>query len=152
MGRGMNTRLLTAALLWGLTVSSGSCTRIYRQENLPNRPKSVKGWKVEAFDGVTSMAQLLLDEGQSSEDEKIGVAVVSISPYETRGGLFDHPTGPTAVLRFYRVSDHMVIQQRAESTGGSTFSESALSEYGINAIYVDAINTKERWVWFELRH
>src|SRR5712692_8089448 len=106
---------LTVGLVCYLAVSSMGC-RTYKQENLPARPDHVGGWKENVFDGVHSLAELVLDEGKSSESGELGVEVVSISPYETRGGFFDHPTGPTAVLRFYRVSDHKVIQERAEST------------------------------------
>jgi len=147
----MSKRTFIAGLVCYLALSLTGCTRTYRQHNLPARPEQVRGWKEKVFDGVHSMAELVLDEGQSSEGSELGVEVVSISSYETRGGVFDHPTGPTAVLRFYRVSDHKVIQERAESSGGANLWESALSEYGIKGIYVNAINTKERWIWFDLR-
>lgn len=127
------------------------CT--YRQENLPARPEQVRGWKERAFDGVHSMAELVLDQGKSSEGGELGVEVVSISPYETRGSFFDHPTGPEAVLRFYRVSDHQLIQDKTVFMGGANLEGSPISEpqFGIKGIYVNAINTKERWVWFDLR-
>ena len=147
----MSKRTFIAGLVCYLALSLTGCTRAYRQHNLTARPEQVRGWKEKVFDGVHSMAELVLDEGQSSEGSELGVEVVSISSYETRGGVFDHPTGPTAVLRFYRVSDHKVIQERAESSGGANLWESALSEYGIKGIYVNAINTKERWIWFDLR-
>jgi len=90
----MTKHLFIAGLVCYLAVSSTGCTYTHRQENLPSRPKEVSGWKEEVFDGVHSMAELVLDEGKSSESGKLGVEVVSISPYETTGGYFDHPTGP----------------------------------------------------------
>jgi len=136
-----------------LTVSSMGC-RTHRQENLPAWPEHVRGWKDEAFDGVHSLAELVLDQGKSSESGELGVEVVSISPYETRASFLDHPNSPDAVLRFYRVSDHQLIQDMTVFSGGRSLQEgSPISEpeFGIEWIYVNAINTKERWVWFDLR-
>lgn len=79
--------------------------------NLPVPPGHVRGWQEKVFDGVHSLAELILDQSQSSESGEFGVEVVSISPYETRGSPFDRPTGPEAVLRFYRLPDHQVIQE-----------------------------------------
>lgn len=146
----MAKRLFITGLVCYLALSSMGCTT-YRQENLPARPEQVRAWKEKVFDGVHSMAELVLDAGKSSESSELGVEVVSISPYETSGGIFDHPTGPTAVLRFYRVSDRRVVLERSMSTGGANLVESPLSEFGINGIYINGINTKERWVWFDLR-
>jgi len=127
--------------------------RTYKQNPLPARPEHVSGWKEEAFDGVHSLAELVLDQGKSSESGELGVEVVSISPYETRASFFDHPIGPEAVLRFYRVSDHEVIQDKTVFMGGANLEGSLISEaeFGIKGVYVNAINTKERWVWFDLR-
>jgi hypothetical protein len=144
--------VLMAGFVCYLTVSSMGCT--YKQKPLPARPEDVSGWKDEAFDGVHSLAELVLDEGKSSESGQMGIEVVSISPYETRASPLDHPNPPDAVLRFYRVSDHQLIQDMTVSPGGRNLKEGTpISEppFGINGIYVNAINTKERWVWFDLR-
>jgi hypothetical protein len=147
----MGKYLFTAVLVCYLALLSTGCTKTRRQQNLPARPEQVRGWKEKVFDGVRSMAELVLDEGQSSESGELGVEVISISSYETTGGFFDHPTGPTAVLRFYTVPDRKVIQERTVFTGGGNLEGSPISEFGITVIYVNAINTKERWVWFDLR-
>lgn len=55
------------------------------------------------------------------------------------------------MLRFYKVSDHQVIQDETVFMGGANLAGSSISEFGINGIYVNAINTKERWIWFDLR-
>ena len=60
-----------------------NCTYTYRQQNLPARPEQVNGWKEEVFDGVRSIAKLVLDEGKSSEGRELGVEVLSISPGES---------------------------------------------------------------------
>jgi len=105
----MVKNLFMTGLVCYLAVSSMDCT--YKQENLPVRPGHVRGWQEKVFDGVHSLAELILDQSQSSESGEFGVEVVSISPYETRGSPFDRPTGPEAVLRFYRLPDHQVIQE-----------------------------------------
>src|SRR5215813_7314934 len=142
--------VLMAGFVCYLTVSLMGCT--YKQKPLPARPEQVRGWKDKAFDGVDSLAELVLDQGKSSENGQLGVEVVSISPYETKASPFDHPNPPDAVLRFYRVSDHKLIQDINVFPGGRNLEEgSPISEFGIHGIYVNAINKKERWLWFDLR-
>jgi len=70
--------VLMAGFVCYLTVSLMGCT--YKQKPLPARPEQVRGWKDKAFDGVDSLAELVLDQGKSSENGQLGVEVVSISP------------------------------------------------------------------------
>ena len=124
----------------------------YKQAQ-PTRPTQVRGWIQQSGKGVDSLAELLLNEGESSENGAIGVKVLRISPEIKRVGVFDHPPQPEAVLRFYRVSDQEPVKDVTVWTGGRVVNESVLSDpdFGIQAIYVNGISTRDRWIWLDLR-
>jgi hypothetical protein len=128
------------------------CCEPYEQPQ-PARPKQVSGWKDSPFSGVHSVAELILKEEESSENGRIGVKVVSISQPEKCVKTFSEPKTPEAVVRIYRVVDQQVLFEGTVSGGAKSLAGSPLSnpEFGISVLFIDGINTKERWVWFDLR-
>ncbi len=130
----------------------GGCCERYEQPR-PSRPKQVSGWTDSDFGGVHSVAELLLKEGESSENDKIGIEVVSISQLETCVKTFSEPKTPEAVVRIYRVADRQVLFESSIRAGAEKLERSVLSgpEFGVSVLFIDGINTKERWVWLDLR-
>jgi len=128
------------------------CCESYEQPQ-PARPKQVSGWKDSYFNGVHSVTELLLREGESIEGDRIGVKVISISPLEKCVKTFSEPKTPGAVLRIYRVADQQVLFEGTVMGGAMSLQGSPLSgpEFDLSVLFVDGIDTKERWVWFDLR-
>ncbi len=130
----------------------GGCCEPYEAPQ-PDRPKQVSGWKDSYFGGVHSVAELLLREGESSEGDRIGIKVVSISQLQKCVKTFSEPKTPEAVLRIYRVGDQQVLFEGTVMGGAASLRGSPLSgpEFDLSVLFVDGINTKERWVWLDLR-
>jgi hypothetical protein len=128
-----------------------ACKSYNRDQPLP--PAHVRGWVEENKGGVHSLAEILLKEGESSENGTLGVTVISISRELKSVGVFDHPPPPEATLRFYRVSDKEPLQDVTVWTGGRAVNKPPLPgpDFGIHFIYVNQINTRDRWIWFDLR-
>jgi hypothetical protein len=122
------------------------------QQYQPARPTEVRGWVERKHSGVDSLAELLLSEGESSDNGSLGIKVVSITPEVKSVGIFDHPPQPEAVLRFYRVPDQELVQDVRVWMGGRIIDGSRISaEFGVSAIYVNQISTRDRWIWLDIR-
>ena len=137
----------------GVILYAGCCSPQERVE--PVRPDKVEGWKDSYFSGVHSIAELVLTKGESSDNGELGVKVVDIiQPKPCSEG---YAAMPKVVLSFYRPSDKKVLCEEAIFTEGGTLMGTGppyphcAPEVGLSAISVTAINTKEGWVWFDLR-
>ncbi|MEO7507241.1 MAG: hypothetical protein ABIZ95_08410 [Pyrinomonadaceae bacterium] len=98
------------------------------------------------------MGEFVLKEGESIDNGKLGVEIIDIVNGRTCRGT--ESMGPNVRWRFFRVSDKSTILE-IELTGGtgnvSGFEPILWDEFGISMISAQAINTKDGWVWFELR-
>jgi hypothetical protein len=137
----------------GAILYAGCCSPQQRVESA--RPEKVDGWQDSYFSGVHSVAELVLSKGESSDNGELGVKVLDIIPPKPCS---DGYAGmPKVVLSFYRPSDKKVLCDEAIFTEGGTSIGTGppyphcTTEVGLSAISVNAINTKEGWVWFDLR-
>jgi len=117
-------------------------------ESQPVRPNEVLGWNTVQIGGLDVVCVLLLNKGESSENNNLGVRVVNIIP----GDPCAHP-GWQALrkveLEFYRPADHHIYGSCITGVGNSLLELE--SEACISAIGIQEINSKENWVVFDLR-
>jgi hypothetical protein len=136
-----------------LILSVGCCSPQQRVE--PARPDKVRGWK-EIRDGtVVSIGMFVMNKGESTDNGELGVKVLDIiAPKPCSDG---YAGMPKVILSFYRPSDNKVLCDEAIFTEGGTSMGTGppyahcTPEVGLSAISVNAINTKDNWVWFDLR-
>lgn len=142
--------LVTAAVAM---LQGGCCAAPQRVEQ--TRPDKVRGWQ-EIRDGtVVSIGMFVLKKGESSDNGELGVKVIDIiAPKPCADG---YAGMSKVVLSFYRPSDKKVLCDEAIFTEGGTSMGTGppyphcTPEVGLSAISVNAINSKEDWVWFDLR-
>jgi hypothetical protein len=125
---------------------SGACSS--RERPQPDPPKTVKGWKDTYFSGVHSVGELFLHKGESSDNGKLGVRVLDI--VAPRPG---SDSEPKVVLQFYKPSDKKVLCEATFAEGGTVMGDGYHCglDVGLSAISVNTINTKDNWVFFDLR-
>ena len=147
--------------MWGLSLSlimtfvvlfGGCCSSQERRQ--PDPPKKVEGWKDSYFGGVHSVVELLLHKGESSDNGKLGVKVIDI--VAPQPGAEGYAGEPKVVLQFYRPSDKQILCEATFAEGGTVIGTGppyphCTADVGLSAISVSAINTKDNWVWFDLR-
>ena len=136
-----------------LILSTGYCSSAQEREQ-PTAPAKVTGWKDIYSDGVHSIAELLLGKGDSSHNDKIGVEVMDIIKPQT--GAEGYAGMKKVVLRFYSAVDKRTLCEATFTEGGTALGNGppyphCKPEVGLSAISVNAINTKDNWVWFDLR-
>ena len=143
---------LTIFMIALALVSSGCCRTYYY--DLPSRPR-VQGWKKQSSSTSTilTIGSFLLEKGQSTENERLGVRLVDLTPARHCIGLLSEPSSAKIVLQFYRPSDRRVLCETTESIAGISSSgnlncpdESELPP----SVAIRAYNAKEGWVWLEL--
>jgi len=144
---------LALSLMSILLMLSGACCSAQEREQ-PGPPKKVQGWKDSYSGGVHSIGELLLHKGDSSDNGRIGVKVLDI--IIPRSGAEGYAGMPKVVLRFYRPSDKQTLCEATFTEGGTVMGTGppyphCKPEVGLSAISVNAINTKDLWVWFDLR-
>jgi hypothetical protein len=131
---------------------AGCCSPQERAQ--PTRPEKVAGWKDAYFSGVHSIGEFVLRKGESTEKGELGVRVVDIIPPQPCSE--GYASEPKAVLRFYEPASGKVLCEATFAPGGTVVGEGppfpyCTPEVGLSAISVNAINTKDNWVWFDLR-
>ena len=136
-----------------LILFSGYCSAA-QQEQQPKRPDKVAGWKETYSDGVHSVAELCLRKGESSHNDKIGVQVVDVIKPQARAEGY---AGMKKVkLRFYSAVDQRTLCETTFTEGGTAIGNGPPyphcgPDMELSAISVNAINTEDNWVWFDLR-
>lgn len=120
----------------------------------PARPDKTLGWTETAGNGYVSIGIFVLNKGQTTEKGNLGIQVLDIVKPESRSE--GYAALPKAVLRFYRPEDGKTICEATFTKGGSVLGEGppypyCTPELGLSGIQINAINTQEGWVWFELR-
>jgi len=118
----------------------------------PSFPQSVRGWHESVDKGVRSIAELVLNEGQTSSNGRVNVHVDQIIPPDLRAEHNSYFGSPRVVLSFYRASDMTLLCRVTYMTSGGGLDEAGCDKkaLGFTAMTVHAINTKEKWVWFSL--
>lgn len=140
-------RKLSPLLLLVPLALGGCCWSV---ESEPQRPAKVRGWDEVRQQG-TSVGEFLLTKDSPVENARVGVELKEIIKGRTCQGT--ESVGPKAVVRFYRVPDKQTLVELELSQGNTrliNFSRSLVEDYAVDTIAVQAINTKDSWVWFEL--
>lgn len=145
---------LSLGLISVLLILPGACERAQEREQPRPPAKKVRGWKDSYFGGVHSIGELFLHKGDSSDNGRIGVNVLDvIAPLPDAEG---YAGMSKVVLQFYKPSDKQVLCEAIFTEGGTLMGVGppyphCKPEVGLTAISINAINTKDNWVWFDLR-
>jgi hypothetical protein len=147
-------RILVFSLILGILILySGFCSSAQERDQ-PTAPEKVAGWKDTYSAGIHSIGELFLHKGSLSDNGSIGVEVVDV--VKPQAGAEGYAGMPKVVLRFYRPADKQIICEATFTEGGTSMGNGppyphCKPDVGLSAISVNAINTKENWVWFDLR-
>jgi hypothetical protein len=128
----------------------GGCCIPY-EEKLEARPPYVQGWKeVTIENNVRLIGQHVLNKGESTDNGKLGVKLVDISPPVTCQGLYLwKPPARKAKLQFFQPKNNEILCETTVTEGNSVLK--CGGRVGVYMIGVNAINNKEGWIWFDLR-
>jgi hypothetical protein len=134
-------------------LSTGYCSSAQEPEQ-PTAPAKVAGWKDTYSDGVHSVAELFLRKRESSHNDRVGVEVIDI--IKPQAGAEGYAGMRKVVLRFYSAADKRTLCESTFTEGGTSMGNGPPyahcgPDLGLSAISVYAINTKDNWVWFDLR-
>lgn len=144
-------RVRIAVLLLYCFAVSGCCQLDSTQNKQPSRPNVKSTWSERTDFGVTSIGFFVMNKGESIENGKLGVRVIDIIPKECRCMMCE-PTFPRAIIAFYRPSDGKILcQGEFQGTADLVVMAKCDPAVGISHIAINAINTKEKWVSFDLR-
>jgi hypothetical protein len=101
--------------------------------------------------GVRTVGFFVMNKGESIDNGLLGVKVIDVLPKECKC-MSCEPTYPRVKIAFYRPSDNKILCE-GEFQGNASLEIMAKSdpEMGISHIGINAINTKENWVSFDLR-
>jgi hypothetical protein len=139
----MKTILLS--LLAGLLIASCSFDRA-RTVSEPPFPQKVAGWKYREENGVSILGEFVLRKGESTNNKEIQITLVELIP-ASRWIRQGAEGIDRAKLQFRRMSDKKVVcEETYPALTGSC--GTALSEFLISGVGVEAINVKEQWVHF----
>jgi hypothetical protein len=133
----------------GLLTFSGCCRSV---DSNPSLPAKVRGWQESGQGATKSIGEFVLKKGESIDNHNVAVQLVEIT--KGRSCVGTESSAPSARVRFFRVSDKRTILE-IDLTAGNTrlinFNRSLVDEYGLDTISIRGINTKDGWLWFEVR-
>lgn len=118
----------------------------------PNHPGQVRGWESYQTSSITILGEFVLKKGESTNNGKIGIMIVDITPPKACANPNEWLGSPKVTYRFYNISDnHTFCETTTLDGGGGMGSECADRVPGVTAVYTYAINTKDNWVHFDIR-
>ena len=128
-------------------LSSGCCKEW--QQPQPKSPESTHGWESKRKGTVIMLGEFVLNEGQSTQSESIGVQVVKISPLITCLGPLEEPPRKRVTLRVYdpRSANKVLCETTIGEDSGSLPCATGNS---LPSVSINGINTKDRWVHLSL--
>ena len=138
-----------------LLLLSGSCC-IPAEQTQPKYPIKVEGWKDEYIGGVHFLGTFVLKKGEATDNGKIGIRLVDIKSPDWCAEPSSYLAKPKAVLKFFNPSDQTTLCEYPFIGGstqlfGDTVCGPGITKAGVRVIQINAINTKEAWVYFDLR-
>ena len=142
-----------AALLVLCFLTPGCCHLLSGEHKEPDRPDVTSSWKARTDVGFTSIGFFVMNKGESSDNGQLGVRVIDILPKQCEC-MSCEPTLPRVRIAFYQPSDSRVLCEGLFFAGSASLDMQPQCDPSIGAttIYVNAINTKEKWVSFDLRN
>lgn len=143
--------LLCIGLIGCLLQSNGCCRPHYY--GLPSRPTAVEGWRKKTENGYTTICSLVLNKGESSESQQLGVTLIDIEPGRYCYGPLSEPTSTKIKLKFYKPSTGQVLCETTifaiGASGGGNLDCPDNSELP-SSFGISAHNAKEKWIWLVL--
>jgi hypothetical protein len=94
------------------------------------------------------LGEFVLEEGRSTESDRLGIEVVKISPMVTCLGHLEEPPRKKVTLKIYRPSDKEVLCEA--TTGEDSGDLQCANGHQLPSFSINGINTKERWVFLSL--
>ena len=120
----------------------------------PDPPTTVRGWQKFDEQGIHAIGEFLLRKHQSVENDKFGIELVeTITPKRCSDHFGEDDVTPCVVMRFYEVPGKRVILEtkiRKQANLRLIDVNFPTEIYGVSAISVREINTRDEWAWFEL--
>ena len=139
-------------LLGAIILCEAGCQEcsVEREFNHVSKPAKVHGWEQFQDRAMTVKGDFILTLGESTDNGKIGVKVVELTP--ARCSMIREPEFPTARIQFFNVADRKVICEGVFRPGGARLNIPEMCGEGFDwaGIGVSAINAKEKWVAFQL--
>jgi hypothetical protein len=119
----------------------------------PNRPTEVSGWRQDQIAPGKAICYVVLNEGESSQNNELGMKVIEIVPPNLCAEPNSFSGNPQVVLSLYKVTDGQELCRVTLLSRGYTNLQTD-SYCGKNdffsGITVNAINTKDKWAEFSL--
>ena len=116
----------------------------------PPFPGRVEVWQSKRGPYLLEIGRFVLFENESSNNGAIGVTVKKVAMPNCKG-MFDEPPRPTVVLQLYDPSTkRLLCEQSFYGLGPSLFASECIHDPQY-AVTIEAINTKDHWVSFELQ-
>ena len=134
-------------------LTSGCCQLSSIKDKQPERPKVTSSWTERTdFFGVTSIGFFVMNKGESIDNGKLGIRVIDIIPAQCPCVMCES-TFPATKISFYRPSDGKILCEGEFHRGTADLAVMAKCNptIGVTHIAINAINTKENWVSFDLR-
>jgi hypothetical protein len=101
--------------------------------------------------GVRTVGFFVMNKGESIDNGLLGVKVIDVLPKECKC-MSCEPTYSRVKIAFYRPSDNKILcEGEFQGTASLEIMAKCDPEMGISHIGINAINTKENWVSFDLR-
>jgi len=138
--------------LIGCLLQNNGCCRPYYY-GLPSRPTAVEGWRKKTENGYASICSLVLNKGESSESQQLGVTLIDIEPGRYCSGPLSEPSATKIMLKFYKPSTGQVLCETTifaiGASGGGSLDCPDKSELP-PSFSIRSHNAKDKWVWLEL--
>lgn len=143
----MATKTLLINICLTLLLQNGCCWR----ENNHSTPPQAQGWRNHRVGSVEVKGSFVLKKGQATNNEKLGIRVVTMSP--RKYCFFQEPTEATVRMQFYDPTNQGILCDKDFNLGGALLRGESLCGSGFEDIilYVTDINADDNWVSFELR-
>jgi hypothetical protein len=141
-----------AALVLLCFLTSGCCQVFSKEDKQPDRPNVTSSWRERTDFGVTSIGFFVMNKDEAIDNGRLGVRVIDILPQQCEC-MRCEPTRPRVRLAFYQPSDNKVLCEGLFFAGSARLDVRPHCDPSIEAsvIYINAINTREKWVSFDLR-
>lgn len=145
-------RILTGILIGTVLIFITSCCHPYYRA-LDSKPSHTDGWKNKFENNVHTIGSFVLNKGESTEGDKLGVTLIDLAPGRYCYAPFAEPTATEIRLRFYDLKSKESICETTIFAIGASGGGSFDCPEKINlpsGFYLRRQNVKEGWIWLEL--
>lgn len=144
-------RHLNLCLFCALFIAIPGCN-CFRTRVEPKAPAIVRGWKTVERAGVTSIGEFLLKKGESTNNGAVAVTIDDIIPPDACADPNSWNGSPKVVFKFTRLSDNTLLCTTTMLDGGNGLLGNDCGDKldGVSAMTTYEVNSREKWVHFEL--